>query len=594
MKANPSCSESNCLKRTLRYSSFVWAAILFYCFTAIAQADSGAGDNKYLIERVVPKKALVIVAANYVNIKPIPSASLDGRSVTEKLKKIGFKDKDIITSFNDPADIVWEKIRTFSITLTEGDLAVVYFSGHGFQHNGLNYFAPVDIPLVLQENTDDLTKAVVPISSIVQRISEPNVGLGLIILDACRDNTLNVKTPEGILKGVGQNRLGPQIYKGRADIMTAFAADFGQSAQGSENPNQNSLYTKHLVEKIDIPGKDIIEIMRIVNTDLRRDCRCNQDPRLDVGHGTFYPMPSKENKEFNKKTWYATYYSKEERDINLFLQLQPVSEYSASARQWLKENSSRVPSGSTFAIRGNTILGIIPWGGYSVIKWKDIAAPMVATTKDPSKGQSAIVAVDNMKVFSQPIASAEQIATLPIGKTVWIPELSYSEEKSDQGTTIWSKVSYKTGKDSQLVGYVKDAVSIDKNLQYKDIYVIKLKPTKKADLLKGNVLVSALGMEDLSQSISLIDAIASQSSGPLNKSILSQSSILVKLHNYIEGTRSVQEAQMNALLRKIQIRNALIGSGAKKENIFIEEPEIFLLGDKGKPAYDEVSIFLAK
>lgn len=592
MTTNQSCFQSDRLRRTVRYSVFVWAAILLSCFAAIAQTNSGAGDKENLIENAAPppRKALVIVAADYVNIRTLPSANQDGVKVSEKLVNLGFS---VCQSFNDPATKVWTKIRNFQKTLEEGDLAVVYFSGHGFQHKGLNFFAPVDVPETLFEGTDNMTAGVVPISDVIDRLSNMKVGLGFIILDACRENTLSVQSREGILKSVGRDGFAPQRKPEEAEILIAYAADFGQISIAYKDPDKNSLYTRYLIENIDNKGQDITQILRFVIADLRSDCKCDQNPRVDMGSGTFYPNPSDDNKKLLKESWVQAYKTQDARIIMRFLRFWPVSEYSASARQWLVENRSKVPSGGTFALEKKRWLVLIPWG-FSVIKGENLTPAPVTTTEGSSKGQLAIVAADELKVFGQPISSAEQIATVPIGETVSILDPSDSKEKSDKGTSIWSKISIKTGKNSQLVGYVKDAVRIDEHKTYNFEYVIQLKPTNAAGVLEGEVLVKSLDGEDLAQPISLTDAIASQSSGPLNQSVLSQSSILVKLHNYIEGAQSVQVARQFSNLRRLQIRDALIGSGAKKENIFIEEPKVFLLGGEGKPDYDQVSIFLAK
>jgi hypothetical protein len=594
MTTRLSYSESDWLKRTIQCGFFVLAMILIFCFTAVPQGALGAGDNGYLLEgsAPAPRKALVIIASYYANIERVPSAAQDGSGLFDKLTGLEFN--SITLSFNEPARQVWGKIREFQKSLEEGDLALVYFSGHGFQWKGMNFFAPVDVPASLSESTSDLTEAVVPISAVIQRLSDMKVGLGFIILDACRDNTLIVKSPEGISKSVGNSGLS-QAEKRQVEVLIAYAANFGQISWGSDNPSENSLYTKHLLRNIDAEGLNIIEILQNVHADLQSECGCDQDPRVDIGSGTFHPKHNEDSKRLVTKTWVEARRSENTVFIQRFLHHYPVSEYSQLARQWLATNKDKVPSSRTFSIKRNytnLYLFRIP-GGYSVIRGENFAAPVVATTDDPSRGQTAIVVVENMKVFSRPAETSDQITTLKTGDTVWILKPDYSEEKSDKGTSVWSKILVGTDKDKQLVGYVKDAIGIDEDLQYSDEFLIKLKPIDRADLLEGKVLVSAVDKRDVSPPVSLIDAIK-RNSGLLNPSTLSQSSILVKLHDYIGGTQSVEAARQLALLREIQIRDALVGSGAKKEKIFIQEPEVFQLGDKGKQGYDEIHVFLAK
>ena len=334
--------------------------------------------------------------------------------------------------------------------------------------------------------------------------------------------------------------------------------------------------------------------MQRVRGGLRDECQCDQDPRVDMGCGNFHPRPSEDNLKVLRAYWLAAYKAQDVSLMSGFLRDWPVSEYSGLARQWLAENRGKVSHGSTFAIKEKNFFWTFSTG-YSVIKGHNLA-PMIVTTEDPSKGQWAIVAVSELKVFSQPTASAGQIATLQIGDPIRILVAADKKEESGKGTSIWSKIAIETGKNGLLVGYVKDAVRINEDLQYKEKYVIKLKPPNRDDLLAAKVFASALGGKDLPRPISLDDkeAIFSQSSGLLNQIALSQASILVRLHNYIEGAPSAQVARTVAQLRKLHIRDALVASGANEENIFIEEPKVFLLGDKGKPGNDEVNIFLPK
>lgn len=570
-----------------RITKLVLATISLYCLSAIVQDDAMADNNKYLKEQATPRKALVITAGNYINLDPLPSANQDGVKISEKLKALGFS--DVIESFNEPAVEIWKKIRIFQKTLEEGDLAVVYLSGHGFQWQGLNYFAPVDARHELLESTNDLTASVIPISDILQRLSDMKVGLGFVILDACRNNSLIVRSTEGKQKSVEEG-LGPQVKPQDVEVLIAYAANYGQTSIAYKDPNKTSLYTKYFLENVGNPGQDIIEILRHTRTALRIDCSCQQDPRIDSGSATFYPNPNEDNSKMVRESWIKAYDSQDASLINEFLIEWPVSEYSSSARRWLADNSSKVSFGNTFKIDEKSYF-FGPSDVY-VEQGKNLAAPIVAPTsyEDKSKGKIAFVAKDSLKVFSQSNVLSDQIATLRTGEIVRVLESNYDKNKTSERSALWSKILLKNGEKGHIVGYVKDAIRIDEYSQYS--YVIKLKPTNKIDLLEDKVLVSVLGGEKLSSPMLLNDAIVSKSSGRLNRSALAQSHILVKLYNFIEGAGSAPVAKQMTFLKAMQIRQALINLGAKAENVFIKRPAFFPDNNEGKPDGDEITFFL--
>jgi hypothetical protein len=228
-----------------------------------------------------------------------------------------------------------------------------------------------------------------------------------------------------------------------------------------------------------------------------------------------------------------------------------------------------------------------------------LAAPVITTKKrsdeDLSGAQVATVAVDDLRVFSQATASAAQIATLKKGETVNLVEPLYGQETSGKGTVVWSKVSVGTSKDDQLVGYIRDAVTADEYSHY-DVskYIIKLKPANADEILAGKVSVVSVGGNDLSITISLKEAIESQSSSDPNQPAPSQFLVKVEIHNYIEGASSSNEASRLAFVRALQIRKALIEAGVGQKNINIIVPPEFLVGKEGSPDYDKVTIFVTK
>lgn len=587
MTTIPIYHKKNWFRRTVRYSCLAWAALFLSWVTALAQtdfevcADMPIGE-KPLVPASAPRKALVIVAGKYTAAPKLPSAKMDFCSVSEKLRYLGF---EVTASYDEPYKKVWDAIKRFQGTLKEGDLAVVYFSGHGFQFGGLNYFAPANTE---QLRYDDLTTKVVPLSRVIDKLSQKKIGLGLIILDACRVNKIDVQDGQGDPKRV---ETGLQKQSSGSQMVIAYAADFGHIALASTDCNKCSLYTNYLVENMDPDDrrKEILEILKKVDGEVIEYCEknnCDQTPRFDDSVASFHPNPSEDRLKLEKQLLEVAFKAKDESAISTFKREWPVSVHAASARQWLADHNRIVPPSRIFHF------GTKFPHGYRVIRGEALAAPEVII---PADTQRAIVASDYLILFKDTTPTPKQIATLQRGDTVSIDlkDLENKVRNPEESTPIWSKVTVKVGSNRRSIeGYVKDAVRIDDYVPYAK-YIIKLKPTNEADVLgRGAILVSSLDEKDLPEPISLTEALASNSSSPLSKTVLSQSDILVELHNCIEGCLEIERARTLSFLKAVQIRDALIGSGAKTENIYVRLPNKLFPGDKGQPGRDEITILM--
>ena len=74
----------------------------------------------------------------------------------------------------------------FTEAAYDADIAVVYYAGHGLQVDGRNYLVPVDGEL---EKAAQLQTRTIPVDDVLGALP-PDPAVGVIILDACRDNPL--------------------------------------------------------------------------------------------------------------------------------------------------------------------------------------------------------------------------------------------------------------------------------------------------------------------------------------------------------------------------------------------------------------------
>ncbi len=201
--------------------------------------------------RVARKVALVIGNSAYTNIAPVPPAIADADDMTASLKSLGFD--LVVTRKNLARDRLIEEVTLFAqSSVRKGDLALIYYSGHGGQVRDENYLLPVDFaPPSIEALVD--TRAY-RMSSLRAELEASGADVRVLIFDACR-NALVVPA---------KSSSGLRELKGNAEgTMIAFASAHNQIAR-FDNKARNSFYTAALLESLRQPGdlKGLLETVQ--------------------------------------------------------------------------------------------------------------------------------------------------------------------------------------------------------------------------------------------------------------------------------------------------------------------------------------------
>jgi Caspase domain len=69
-----------------------------------------------------------------------------------------------------------------------GDIAFVFFAGHGVTISGGNYLLPSDVPNAESGQETRLARAAIGENDIVADLQQRSVRVAVVVLDACRDN----------------------------------------------------------------------------------------------------------------------------------------------------------------------------------------------------------------------------------------------------------------------------------------------------------------------------------------------------------------------------------------------------------------------
>ena len=157
-------------------------------------------------------------------------------------------------------------LAMFKRKAAEADWAVVYFAGHGMEMNGSNYLIAADATMTSEQ---ELQQSSVTLTNVIESIQGTRK-LGLVILDACRNNPFIKALQEG--RAASRSQAGGSnpapISPGLGavvpptGVMVAYASKHGTVA--SDGEGQHSPYTAALLEKLTQPRLELNDIFRRV------------------------------------------------------------------------------------------------------------------------------------------------------------------------------------------------------------------------------------------------------------------------------------------------------------------------------------------
>ncbi|MCV3207173.1 caspase family protein [Mesorhizobium sp. YC-39] len=248
------------------FAVFLSGFILFVI--ASLGAEAAAPDTK--------RVALVIGNSKYVHAVALPNPANDAHLIASTLRNAGFQ---VIEGVDQDNAGMHSLISRFTEQSYDADLAVIFYAGHGMQVDGKNFLIPVDAeltsPAYLKTRTiqiDDFMAALPP---------EPAVGV--IILDACRDNplarTLAASMPKSRSTSFGAG-LAPVEAKsdgvGTGGILIAYATDPGAIA--FDGNGVNSPYSTALARHLTEPGVEIQSALTRVRGQVTETTQGRQRP----------------------------------------------------------------------------------------------------------------------------------------------------------------------------------------------------------------------------------------------------------------------------------------------------------------------------
>ena len=147
-------------------------------------------------------------------------------------------------------------IDDFGSNLSEYQVRLFFYAGHGFQVNGRNYLIPVDAELKSEKQVEydcvDASRVLAQMDNTEKRTTN------IIILDACRDNPFErswFRSAKG--KGLA-------FMDAPSGSIIAYATSPGNTA--SDGKGSNGLYTSAILEHIRTPNITIEQMFKRVRS----------------------------------------------------------------------------------------------------------------------------------------------------------------------------------------------------------------------------------------------------------------------------------------------------------------------------------------
>ena len=193
--------------------------------------------------------------------RQLQKAVNDARAMGNALQQLGFS---VVRGENLSREQIVDHIVRFTRAIKPGDVALVFFAGHGVSLSGANYLLPADIPLPQQGEEIRVRNMALGESDLVADIQAAKPRVLIMVLDACRDNPFR---QAGLTRSVG-SQAGLSRSREAEGVFTIYSAGFGQAALdrlGDGDRSPNSVFTRVLIPALartDAHLADIVIDMR--------------------------------------------------------------------------------------------------------------------------------------------------------------------------------------------------------------------------------------------------------------------------------------------------------------------------------------------
>ncbi len=236
-----------------------WVARLFAVALVLVLC---AGIEPALAEKRV---ALVIGNDAYVTVPGLQKAAYDANAIGDTVAGLGF---EVIRATSVSRRDMNYKIQEFASRIEPGDIAMLFYAGHGVEIDGQNYLLPVDVPAAEPGQEEFVKGEAISFDGRLTMLRGRNASLNILILDACRNNPFATRSG----RSLGGTR-GLARVEAPSGTFVMYSADAGEEALdrlGDNDSNPNSVFTRTLLPLLTRPGLDFVSTAREARREVRQ------------------------------------------------------------------------------------------------------------------------------------------------------------------------------------------------------------------------------------------------------------------------------------------------------------------------------------
>ena len=203
--------------------------------------------------RGLKRLALVVGNSRYNDpTPPLANPANDANAIAAELESLGFT---VVKSVDATHRQLDQAITRFGQQARDYDVAMFFYSGHGLQHDGMNYLVPVDADIPTESHIAyECTNA----NLVLDLLDKSGCKMKIMVLDACRNNPF----ARSWTRGVGNQ--GLTMMNAPVGTFIAYSTAPGDVASDGDPAEKNSPYTKALLEVLRMPGLSITDVFQEV------------------------------------------------------------------------------------------------------------------------------------------------------------------------------------------------------------------------------------------------------------------------------------------------------------------------------------------
>jgi peptidoglycan hydrolase-like protein with peptidoglycan-binding domain len=239
-------------RRLVTTAAFLASAI-FFSFETPARAET--------------KVALIVGNGAYQNVPELPNPPHDAADIAAAFLRLGFSVRLVTDAKYDTMRLA---LVEFNRKARDAEMAVVFFAGHGMEIGGENWLIPIDAEL---RSDSDAAQEAISLHAVMLMVSSASK-LGLVMLDACRNNPFATKMRRTVAMRGGERGLGR--IEPINNVLVAYAAKDGTTA--ADGDGRNSPFTAALLKYLEMPGLEINFLFRNVRDDVITATNSEQQP----------------------------------------------------------------------------------------------------------------------------------------------------------------------------------------------------------------------------------------------------------------------------------------------------------------------------